>query len=325
MRITSLYRYPVKGLSPERLPSVRVASGEGFPLDRIYALLRTDAAFHPAAPTWLAKANFVMLMLHEQIAGLKTHYSEHDKTLHIQTPDGRAMAFLLDITSGRTALEQFMLEFIPKRRNGPLRLVEAQGHQFTDKAAKYISLINLASLRELERRWGQSLDPLRFRANVYIEDAEPFSELDWVGREVLLGNVHTVAMQRNGRCAATNVNPDTGIRDRDIPGQLRATFGHKDLGIYLRVINGGWLREGDPITVQSTEAMPKPADTATGNATGIAAGQLICTACYYLFDPRILHTAWSRPEDLPDSWRCPDCGATRDTVIPAATQQAASS
>ena len=51
MRVDSLFRYPIKGLSPERLESVQVAAGEGFPLDRMYALLRTDAAFDPARPS----------------------------------------------------------------------------------------------------------------------------------------------------------------------------------------------------------------------------------------------------------------------------------
>lgn len=42
MRIDSLYRYPVKGLSPERLETITVRVGVGFPLDCKYALLRRD-------------------------------------------------------------------------------------------------------------------------------------------------------------------------------------------------------------------------------------------------------------------------------------------
>lgn len=311
MRIASLYRYPVKGLSPERLPSVQLATGEGFPLDRRYALLRTDAAFDPAAPAWLAKANFVMLMLHEELAGLKTRYSEQDQALHIHTPDARDLVFELGDATGRAALERFFLDFMPRRLSAPPRLVEAQGHQFTDKAEKYLSLINLASLRELERQWGESLDPLRFRANVYIDGAEPFSELAWEGQEIRLGAVVARVERRNGRCAATNVNPDTGVRDRDVPGKLREAFGHKDLGVYLRVVAGGSLREGDAVAVAPTgAAVVSPVAVSVD-----ASEQLICTACYYLFDPRTLHAVWTRPQDLPESWRCPDCGATRDAVV----------
>ena len=310
MRIVSLYRYPVKGFSPERLASVPLITGDGFPLDRKYALLRTQAAFDPAAPTWLAKANFVMLMVHEQIAALKTRYTDHDKSLIVTAPDHRERVFKLDDAGGRSALEQFIQQVMPKHLRDTPRLVDAAGHQFTDKAAKYVSLINLASLRELERRWGENLDPLRFRANVYIDDAEPFSELDWVGQRIQLGAVVMKVMQRNGRCAATNVNPDTGVRDRNVPGKLRADFGHKDLGVYLAVAQNGVLHEGDPVTLGQM-ASARSQSTTTVEKTD---APLICTACYYLFDPRQLNPAWTSPRDLPESWRCPDCGSTRDAL-----------
>jgi GntR family transcriptional regulator / MocR family aminotransferase len=317
MRIASLYRYPVKGLSPERLSSVQVVAGEGFPLDRMYALLRTQAEFDPAAPVWLAKANFVMLMMHEQIAELKTHYIHQDKKLVVTTAAGRQLEFLLGESAGRAELEQFFADFMPKHLTTAPRLLESAGHQFTDKAAKYVSLINLATLRELEQCWGESLDPLRFRANVYIDDAEPFSELDWIGQEIRLGSVIATVAQRNGRCAATNVNPDTGVRDRNVPGKLRAAFGHKDLGVYLSVTHGGQLADGDPVHIaQVTADQNKPATT-----TSFSAEQLICTACYYLFDPHKLNEAWSNPLDLPANWRCPDCGATRDTLVPVTSHR----
>jgi hypothetical protein len=112
MKVASLYRYPVKGLSPEPLTSVPLAAGLGFPLDRKYALLRTEAAFDPAAPAWLPKANFVILMLHEQVAGLQTRYSAQGEQLSVRTADGHERAFQLGTAAGRSALGRFFLEFI---------------------------------------------------------------------------------------------------------------------------------------------------------------------------------------------------------------------
>ena len=264
MHISSLYRYPVKGLSPERLASVEVRTGEGFPLDRKFALLRTQAQFDPAAPVWLAKANFLMLMLHEQLAALKSRYTDQDRTLCITKADGHEHRFPLGEAGGRSALEKFFQDFMPGQLPDAPRLLEAPGHQFTDKATRYVSLINLASVRELETRWGEELDPLRFRANVYIDGAEPFSELEWVGRRIQRGPVVMAVKQRNGRCAATNVNPESGIRDRNVPGKLRADFGHKDLGVYLAVEQGGMLHEGDPLTlgIPVAESATSPASPA---------------------------------------------------------------
>jgi GntR family transcriptional regulator/MocR family aminotransferase len=314
MHIVSLYRYPVKGLSAERLDSVQVHAGEGFPLDRKFALLRTQAEFDPKAPVWLAKANFLMLMVHEQLATLQTRYRDDDNTLYIRTPDAEEHAFHLNEAGARTAIEQFFHALLPAHLPQPPRLLEAAGHQFTDKAAKYVSLINLASVRALETRWGESLDPLRFRANVYIDGAEPFSELDWVGKRIKLGSVVMKVMQRNGRCAATNVDPYTGVRDRDVPGKLRADFGHKDLGVYLAVAQSGELHAGDPVSVGT------PSTLARGDLTTPAASNdhLMCTACYYLFDPRALNGNWRSAQDLPETWRCPDCGSTREAVATTA-------
>lgn len=318
MKIDSLYRYPVKGLSPEKLSSVQLDAGNGFPLDRKYALLRTEAAFDAASPVWLAKANFVMLMLHEQVAALQTRYSEIGDQLRIRTPAGHERTFALNDPAQRAALEQFFLDFLPKRLSAAPRLVEARGHQFTDKAEKYVSLINLASVRELEKRWGQALDPLRFRANIYIDDAEPFAELDWVGREIWFGRVFAQVIERNGRCAATNVNPRTGVRDRDVPGKLRAEFGHKDLGIYLKITQSGMLVPGDPVEI---EPVIRESRASARAAMPVDANQWACTACYYLFDPRTLNATWASPKDLPEDYRCPDCGAGRDAVIPVGARE----
>jgi hypothetical protein len=69
------------------------------------------------------------------------------------------------------------------------------------------------------------IDPLRFRANLYIDGARPWEEFDWVGRDIKIGGVAFSVDRKNGRCGATNVNPVTGQRDLDIPGSLRAAFG----------------------------------------------------------------------------------------------------
>jgi len=323
MKVASLYRYPVKGLSPEQLASAPLAAGSGFPLDRKYALLRTEAAFDPAASAWLPKANFVMLMLHEQVAGLRTRYAAQGEQLSIRTADGHERAFPLGTPAGRAALGRFFLEFMPRRLTAEPRLVKADGHQFTDKAEKYVSLINLASVRELEKRWGESLDPLRFRANIYIDGAAPFAEMDWVGREIGFGNVFAEVMQRNGRCAATNVNPQTGVRDRDVPGRLRADFGHKEFGVYLKITQSGLLSAGDPVVIEPVMRENREASgAAPGKSNSGDPNQLICTACYYLFDPRKLNAAWTAPRDLPENYCCPDCGAGRDACIPAAGHHA---
>ena len=82
-RIADLYRYPVKGLSPEPLPSVSVQPGQTFPVDRRYAIENGPSGFDPAAPAWLAKSHYLMLMRNERLAELRTHYEDHSHILTI--------------------------------------------------------------------------------------------------------------------------------------------------------------------------------------------------------------------------------------------------
>jgi uncharacterized protein YcbX len=49
------------------------------------------------------------------------------------------------------------------------------------------------------------------------------------------------------RCAATNVDPDTGMRDLSIPDTLLRSFGHADCGIYGEVVEAGDIARGDDL------------------------------------------------------------------------------
>src|SRR6266536_2620057 len=110
---------------------------------------------------------------------------------------------------------------------------------------KYVSLINLASIAALEAFVAAPVDPLRFRANIYLEPAPAWSELDWIGSEITLGGARLRVIAPITRCAATQVNPATAERDLDIPAALQRGFGHNLMGIYAEVVEGGEIAIGD--------------------------------------------------------------------------------
>ncbi|MBU2533184.1 MAG: MOSC domain-containing protein, partial [Alphaproteobacteria bacterium] len=106
----------------------------------------------------------------------------------------------------------------------------------------------LASLRELERVSGKEINPLRFRANIYIENLPAWAESDWIGSKLAIGSATLEVMSRTERCAATNVDPETAERDMAIPAILQRHWGHADFGIYAQVTSAGQVSEGDRIT-----------------------------------------------------------------------------
>ena len=173
--------------------------------------------------------------------------------------------------------------------------------------------------RALEELWRTAIDPLRFRANLYIDGARPWEEFDWVGRDIRIGGVTFSVDRKNGRCGATNVNPVTGQRDLDIPGSLRTAFGHKNLGVYLIAREGGAVAIGDAVAAPGDTALPAEAIARAGLAP--ARGRFICRGCYYIYDeaqgaPQHFAKPGTPFNSLPSDWRCPDCGTDKSTFRP---------
>ncbi len=119
---------------------------------------------------------------------------------------------------------------------------------FSDHANCVVSVLNLASLRELEKAVGRPVDPTRFRANLHIDGAEPWEEFSWAEREIAIGDVRFTVTVPIDRCAATNVNTDTAARDMNLPQDLKRHFGHVNFGVYARVESAGTVRVGDEVS-----------------------------------------------------------------------------
>ena len=253
--VANLYRYPVKGLSPQNAASLQMVAGEGLPWDRRFALALGTTAFDPRTPMPLDKGCFLMLRRDQSLAALATHFDAGTGILSIAGPDGACLDAHVDTPGGRAAIEDFFLDYLGAACEGRPRLVEAAGHKFTDVSVispammRAVSLINLASVRDLEARSGRTLDPLRFRANIYLDGLAPWEELDWVGREVAIGSIHFRCVMRTRRCAAVDVDPKTGARDTNLPKALMTMYGHPDCGVYLEVLDGGEIRIGDTVAV----------------------------------------------------------------------------
>ncbi len=247
-RVSAIYRYPIKGLTPERLQAVELRPGETLPFDRAYAIENGPGRFDPQAPRHLPKITFLMLMRDERLASLRSSFDEETRTLTISRGGKPVVRGGLDTALGRQLIEQFMAAYMRVELRGAPKIVQAPGHSFSDVAAKCIHIVNLASVRELERTLGRRVDPLRFRANVHVEGLAPWAELGWVDREIGLGPARLKVFARTTRCAATNVDPETGARDTAIPAALLRTWGHQDFGIYATVTTGGAISVGTPVS-----------------------------------------------------------------------------
>lgn len=249
--IHSIYRYPVKGLTPERLEVVELEAGEYFPGDRLYAIENGPSGFIPEAPAFQPKIKFLMLMRNERLAALDARFDDATSELVIHHEGGEVVRGRLDTPEGREAIEAFFQRYSRYELRGAPRVLAApKGFRFVDTTEGFVSLINLASCRALGELIGQPVDPLRFRGNLYLDGMEPWEEFDLVGHTIEIGNqVRLKVTQRIFRCAATNVDPATAKRDMDVPGTLMRSFGHTDCGIFAEIEQGGLIADGDSVRI----------------------------------------------------------------------------
>jgi MOSC domain-containing protein len=258
--VQAIYRYPVKGLSAEPLARTALRPGETIPGDRLYAIENGPSGFDPAAPAYLSKQHFLMLMRNERLAALRTAFDQSSHTLTVKAPSlpspasgggkgGEEVARGdLRTGDGRAAIERYFAAFCADELRGPPKILHAEGHSFSDVARKVVSIINLASVTAIEEIVNAPVNPLRFRANVYVEGWPAWSELDLVDKLLSVGRfVRLKVVKRIVRCAATNVDPDTGIRDLNVPQAIMGACGHGDCGIYAAVVSAGEIAKGDAI------------------------------------------------------------------------------
>lgn len=248
-RVEALYRYPVKGFTPQRIERAGLTADGWFPGDRLYAVEAGPSGFDPAAPRHVSKMKFAVLARMPQVAAINT-FTDVDAGHIVARRDGLPN-FAADLTAeeGRAAFAAWLEQALADVPHLRFRVLAApQAHRFMDSQSGFVSVVNLASVRDLSARMGRSLHPLRFRANLYVEGWEPWAELDLPGARLRAGDATLEVLKRIDRCTATHVDPWTAQRDADVVGALRAAFGHIDCGVYARVVEGGAVADGDSVS-----------------------------------------------------------------------------
>lgn len=248
--VASLFRHPVKGLTPEPLDQVVLEVGACFPNDRLYAVEVGPSGFDPVHPRHISKMRFAVLARFPALAQVRTRLDDETGLLNVSDAQGFGVDIPFGSDEGRAALARYLQAFLGNEADQPLRVLEGPGaHRFMDNTRDgFVSAINLNTVRSVEKVIGRRVDPLRFRANIYYDGPIAFAE-DALerGDQVNFGAAKLKAMKPIERCVATHVDPDTGIRDIDMVEELRRNFGRVTLGTYFSIRTGGRIAVGDPV------------------------------------------------------------------------------
>lgn len=251
MRLTDLFRHPVKSVGSEALDAVDLAPGAAMAHDRVYAVTHGKSAFDPAAPAWTTCENFLRVTHIPDLAALTAAYDPDSGLYRLAHPAAGEIAVDLSTESGRAELAAWVAPFAERVRPGPYAVVEVPGVSLSDLPDQAVTLKSRASLRALGEQAGLALDPRRFRGNLWFDASPdqplaPYEELDWIGRTVAIGDaVRLKIIEPVGRCQATAANPETGKRDVSPLNTLKAVYGHNKFGVLAEVVAGGRIALGD--------------------------------------------------------------------------------
>ncbi|MBB3046623.1 hypothetical protein FHR99_000859 [Litorivivens lipolytica] len=247
-QIAQLTYYPVKGLQGISLERVQLTENRGFPADRQFAIADESTPFDPSEPCHLKKQQLVVQMKYERLAQLKTGFDPLTTELTLSS-NGSTSIFALSNSAGKSECEEHLTNFMQGLIKGKARLISAPGISYTDLSTPCISLINLNSVKALEKALGYPVDHRRFRANIYLDDLPAWEEETWLNKTLTINGTEFLVYKITDRCTAINVNPETAARDQTLQG-LKRQFGHLNMGVYAKVIKGGEIREGDSIRLR---------------------------------------------------------------------------
>jgi MOSC domain-containing protein len=203
-KVEEICSFPVKGARGERPASLRIDPALGVVGDRRFAIKRTFRQGNG----WAPKIHFRVCLNTPEMAAQTPEYAD----------GAPSSAWLRQVA---TALGEKVIETVDTKN--AFNMVDTD----PDECGPTISFLNLASVRALAAETGWTIDPDRFRMNVWYDDGEPFSELDWADnypgqREFLVGDLRLRVQDACERCQAIEANPATGERDLPVLEALAA-------------------------------------------------------------------------------------------------------
>ena len=245
--IQSIHFFPIKGLQGFELEDCSLKENQLLDNDRKFAL--SQSLNHKAATSWLPKSHFKQLVNQPSLA--KTRLSLISQTPLTLKIEGSSETFNLTDPSAKDAFANAITNLTNTNERANLNLIEAETGGLSDSRSQWISIGASASANKLIQRFSLDDSYFRFRLNIWIETQTPFEEFNWVGRKAKIGNAELEFQSPVGRCNAINVSAKTGdITRQRLPQEMRAHFGHSDLGVFARVIKSGKISQTDKLILQ---------------------------------------------------------------------------
>ena len=244
---------PVKSLSFQSTISCSIKKNIGMSNDRVFAFSRgidiEKAKLIERNPKERKLNNFLTLKNSPMLNKYNFIYNDNKLTLihHNEeiisiSPENTGELALL--TNKLIELESSLLK--------PILLLKNNDFPFYDTSSSKnvinsMSLINLNTIKDFEKKINYKIEFQRFRANFYIDGTEPWEERNWIGKIIKINNVSFKVEKNIPRCVAINLKPKTEDSSLNLLKSLKKNYNHFDMEIYLIPLNDGKIEVGNKV------------------------------------------------------------------------------
>ena len=257
--VVALYRYPVKGFTPEACDTLTVLDEGRIAGDRVLGVRFADT--EAADDAWSRKSGMVALINTPGLARLNVRFSNESFRLHVRL--GTSVLFDEALNSkGRHRLAEVLADYVlnldvnpltDHSERLPLRVI-GDGHspRYHDEPAGRVTLHGRGSLEAVQAAVGNEVSELRFRSNIALDGLAAWEEQTWIGRKIRIGAVEFDVVKPKTRCLATHANPITGKRDLPILATLTQKLGQENPTFAVAMLpsaNGGDIHVGDEVAL----------------------------------------------------------------------------
>ena len=251
--ISSIYYCPVKTLSFQSIDSCNVVKNLGMKNDRIFAFSRGvkfEEAISMEKNPNERKLNNLLTLKNSPVLN-KYNFIYKDNKLSLYLKEKKIISISTDSHEERNLLCKKLVELESSLAN-PIFLLKNTEFPFFDTTHSNnifnsISLVNLNSIRDFEKKISKKVEFERFRGNFYFEGLDAGKERDWIGKVIKINNISFKVEKNIPRCVAINLKPKTDDHSINLLQSLKKTYNHFDMGLYLKSLEDGKINVGDSI------------------------------------------------------------------------------
>ena len=196
------------------------------------------------------KLNYLLSLKNSPVLN-KYNFAYEKNKLSLKLNDKELISILLNDTEERSKLSDKLIE-LENSLSKPIFLLKNTEFPFfdtshTNNIFNSMSLININSVKDFEKKINEKVEPQRFRGNFYVDGIKPWEENNWINKTIKINNVYFKVKKNIPRCVAINLKPKTDDNSLNLLRSLKKTYNHFDMGIYLSALSDGKINVGDKV------------------------------------------------------------------------------